>query len=742
MEKKKKSFLIKFGDFIVDFRYLFACVFGILAVICALNIHNVTINYDITSYLADETETKQGLRLMESEFGSLNELQVMLTDISYEDALVIKSELSAIPHVTGISFDESENYYKDRNALFVILLDDVTNDESTEVVNLVKEKIQNQEYYLYVENGEDVVEGMDTILLIAICIIVIVLFLTTTSYFEIVLAFIVFGISILLNMGSNFLFGEISYITESIAMILQLGLSLDYFIIFMNHYMKEKNDTTDLILAVKKTVSKSLPEIFASSLTTIAGLLALVFMQLKIGADIGIILSKGILCSLLTVIFFLPFLLVVFHKAIDKTEHKVKIPNISKLANFIVSKHKILLAVFVILLVCSIFVLPKYDYVYNIYSVKAYNEGDNQIALEKIEDTFGSTNRLVVLFKQEEKDYNKELMLTQELLNNEKIASVTSLGGFKIDDEIYLGTKLSYQNFSQLFQIPMNESLKLYGYYLQVNDLQEDVTTYQISLVDLIYFLYENLEELQINDALKETILNYYTMLNNSISLLESPEYSRFILELKTPSEGEETYALLEDVRNSFSSYYDDVKLVGESVSAKDLSESFKEDNLIITLVTILFIAIIIFCTFKSLPVTILLIFMIEGSIFINFGLHTLFGNQIFFISYIIVSAIQMGATIDYAIVLTNRYLQLRAKIDHEKALVNTIKECLPTIVTSGFILTIAGFLIGFISSSGVVSSIGIFLGCGTLISMLITLFVLPAVLYIADSILTKEKRK
>ena len=267
MEKKKKSFLIKFGDFIVDFRYLFACVFGILAVICALNIHNVTINYDITSYLADETETKQGLKLMESEFGSLNELQVMLTDISYEDALVIKNELSAIPHVTGISFDESENYYKDRNALFVILLDDVTNDERTEVVNLVKEKIQNQEYYLYVENGEDVVEGMDTILLIAICIIVIVLFLTTTSYFEIVLAFIVFGISILLNMGSNFLFGEISYITESIAMILQLGLSLDYFIIFMNHYMKEKNDTTDLILAVKKTVSKSLPEIFASSLT-------------------------------------------------------------------------------------------------------------------------------------------------------------------------------------------------------------------------------------------------------------------------------------------------------------------------------------------------------------------------------------------------------------------------------------------------------------------------------------------
>lgn len=342
-EKKNNKILVKIGDFIVNYRYLFLIIFLILIIICAININNVSVNYDITSYLGDETETKKGIKLMEEEFGALNEIQVMLTDISYEDALNIKENISSIKNVTSVSFDSSENYFKDENALFVIELANVDAETRDEVVSEITNEVSDEKYYMYIENGEDVVEGMNIILIIAIIIIVLVLLFTTTSYFEIVLAFIVFGISILLNMGSNFIFGEISYITKSIAIILQLGLSLDYFIIFMNHYMKEKNDTDDQILAVKKTVTKSIPEICASSLTTIAGLLALVFMQLKIGADIGIILSKGIICSLITVIFLLPLLIILCSKLINKTEHKNYVPNISKLANFIVNSRKFLL---------------------------------------------------------------------------------------------------------------------------------------------------------------------------------------------------------------------------------------------------------------------------------------------------------------------------------------------------------------------------------------------------------------
>ena len=288
----------------------------------------------------------------------------------------------------------------------------------------------------------------------------------------------------------------------------------------------------------------------------------------------------------------------------------------------------------------------------------------------------------------------------------------------------------------------MKDSLQLYGYYLQEMGLAQDIETTNLSLIDLIYFLNSHSDKLLLDESLKATISSYYTKLQESISLLESPNYSRMILELKVPSEGEDAYQLLESVRDTTSSYYDNVLLVGESVSAKDLHNSFSQDNLIITLVTVLFIALIIFGTFKSIPITLLLIFVIEGSILMNFGVQTLLGNEIFFISYIIVCAIQMGATIDYAIVLTNRYLQLRKKNERREALIRAINDCLPTIVTSGFILTIAGFLIGFISSSGVVSSIGFFLEFGTLISMLITIFVLPTFLYMGDSVWKREKRK
>lgn len=232
-KKKPKTLLIKIGDFIVDFRYLFLSIFVLLGIISLVNLNNVEIEYDITSYLSDETETKAGLELMEKEFGSLNELQVMIEEIPLQEALELKTELASIDHVASISFADNENYYKENKALFVIELDQVTEEEKNAVITQIEDQVQEEKYFLYVENGEDQVEGMNIILGLAILTIIVVLLLTTESYFEIVLAFLVFGVSILLNMGSNFLFGKISYITEAIAIILQLGLSLDYFIIFI-----------------------------------------------------------------------------------------------------------------------------------------------------------------------------------------------------------------------------------------------------------------------------------------------------------------------------------------------------------------------------------------------------------------------------------------------------------------------------------------------------------------------------
>ena len=165
-EKKNNKILVKIGDFIVNYRYLFLIIFLILIIICAININNVSVNYDITSYLGDETETKKGIKLMEEEFGALNEIQVMLTDISYEDALNIKENISSIKNVTSVSFDSSENYFKDENALFVIELANVDAETRDEVVSEITNEVSDEKYYMYIENGEDVVEGMNIILII------------------------------------------------------------------------------------------------------------------------------------------------------------------------------------------------------------------------------------------------------------------------------------------------------------------------------------------------------------------------------------------------------------------------------------------------------------------------------------------------------------------------------------------------------------------------------------------------
>lgn len=267
---KNQKLLVKLGDFITNHRYLFLILFLGLSVFCIFNIKNVTINESIVSYLPDESS------------------------------------------------------YKDGKALYTIELDEASDEELTQVKTDLENVVADEEYSIYSEAFDDSMDGIGLALGLSVIVVVVILLVTSKTYFEPVIAFIVFAISIVLNMGSNFIFGEISYITQSIAVIMQLALSIDYIIIFMNQFMKEIGDTDDKILAIKKTVTKTIPEIFASSLTTISGLLALVFMQLKIGEDIGLVLSKGIICSLLTVIFVMPSLLAIFTKVILKLKKERK----------------------------------------------------------------------------------------------------------------------------------------------------------------------------------------------------------------------------------------------------------------------------------------------------------------------------------------------------------------------------------------------------------------------------------
>lgn len=744
-QNEKKSFLIKIGDFITNYRYFLLVLFLGLSVFCFININNVRINNSIVSYLPDDTETKQGLDIMDKEFESLSTIKLMVSDVSIEEANRLMTELLDINNVKSVLFDTTEASYKNENALYTIEVEDASDDELDNIKENIENVVSERKYDIYSDSFENAMDGINLALILSIIVIVITLLITSKTYFEPVMAFIIFAISIVLNMGSNFIFGEISYITKSIAVILQLALSIDYLIIFMNQFMKEIEETDDKLLAIKKTASKTIPEIFASSLTTISGLLALVFMQLKIGRDIGIVLSKGIICSLLTAILVMPSLLALFTNVIVKLKKKEKAKKSSKLCEIILKSRRVLLPVFVVLIIVSIIFIPRYKYVYNPSSAKQVRLSENTKALNNIEEKFGISNSLVILVKNEDKDFSKELELTNELKENEKITSIISLGSYEISENISLGTKVNYLEISQIFNIDKEMSLKLYQYYAKKNkelDHLSNINDYRISIINLVEFLHANIRILPLTDEIAIQVETYYNLLNNSKYLLESDNYSRFILNLDAPIESEETYNLIEEIRELSENYYEDVKLVGNTINAIDLDKSFTSDNTIITIITILFIGIILLFTFKSIWLTLLLILTIEGSILINFAVVSLLGKEIFFMSYIVVCAIQMGATIDYAIVISSRYKQLREKYDKKESVIKTLEDRLPAVITSGLILLIAGFLIGFISTSSVISSIGLFLGIGTLISLLASIFVLPAILYLFDKFIIKQTNK
>ena len=683
---------------------------------------------------------------MEKEYGTLISIDVMLSDVSKEEAVSYYNELQKIKNVDLVMFSLNDKYYKDNNALYKIELVNKDKDVAKKVAKDIEKVTNDKKTYIYADEFEDPTEGVTLVLLLVVTIIIIVLLLTAKTYFETVIAFIIFGISIVLNMGSNFIFSEISYITKAIAVVLQLALSIDYVIIFMNQFMKEIEDTSDKKLAIKKTLSKSIPEIFASSLTTVSGLIALVFMQLKIGEDIGIVLSKGILCSFLTVILIMPCLLDMFTKPIlkfKKKELKKAGGILSRLSTFIVKSKYILLPIYIVLIFISVLCISKYDYVFNLNTTRAVRVSDNVKSLDKIQETFGKDNTLLVLVENKDKDFAKEKLLTEELGSIDGVLSASSIATYKIADNVTLLTSLNYQNASVLLNLEPELVKNMYLSYAALNNAEvTNIDEFEIPLIKLISFIKNNTDKLGMDNSSKTEMLAKYTKKFESYYFLESKNYSRIILSLDSEIESNKTTHIIKDVRNTTVKYFNKSLLVGNSINARDLKSTFTSDNVKITFVTILFIAIILLISFRSFGMALLLILTIEGSILVNFGLVTLTGHKIFFMSYIVVSAIQMGATIDYAIVIASRYVQLRKKYNKKDAILGTLKDRLSAVITSGLILLSAGFLVGTITTSSCISSIGLFLGLGTLISLLATILFLPAILYTFDKFIFKTTFK
>lgn len=745
--ENENTFWEKLATFIVDKRNAFFLLFIVLSIFCIFSSQWVQVNNNLIDYLPESTETRQGIDLMEDEFITYATGKIMVSNINLKEAERIAEDLGKIQGVSSVSFENNEDHFHAASALYeVSFAGEVEDEVSIRAMEEIRENLSAYDLYIDSEVGASIADILDQemtlVIIVSIAIIVSVLIFTSKTYFEIPILLVTFGVAALLNVGTNFLLGEISFISDSIAIILQLALAIDYAIILSHRYTEERN-LMEPREAVISALSKAIPEIASSSLTTISGLAALTLMQFEIGLDMGIVLIKAILLSIASVFILMPGLLMVFSEWIDKTSHRNFVPDISKFGEKVVRTRYILAPIFLILFISSFYISKQSEYVYGYSLLETIKQNEHQISEKMIKDNFGKSNLMAVLVPTG--DYEREGLLIRELEALEITDSVVGLANVEVNEDYMITDPLTTREFAELADLDIELARILYSAYAISDEAYGNVINslenYTIPLIDIFFFLQDEKVAGFVNlDAeLEKDLDDMYLQLKDAQLQLKGDNYTRILLNTNIAEEGEETFQWLNEIRKIANNYYEeDVFLVGESTNNYELNNFFTHDNSVISTTSAIFVMIVLLFTFKSAGIPVLLMMVIQGSIWINFSIPHLTGVNVFFISYLIVSSIQMGANIDYAIIITGRYQDLKSSMEPSEAIVEALNQAFPTVITSGTILASAGLLIGFLSSEYSISSIGLFLGRGTIISMVLVMTILPQLLLLGDRIIER----
>ena len=744
---EKQSPIQHLAAFIVDKRKVFYLLFIGLCIFCVFSSGWVSVNDDLTSYLPEETETRRGLTAMDAEFVTFGDSRVLVDNVSAAQAEVLAERLESLEGVKSVEFDGSADHYQNGAALFSITYDGAADEDvSLQALAQVKETLAGYDLYVTGSTGADDSANLDAemqvVMVIAVVIILLVLLFTSHTYMEIPVLLMTFGMAALLNKGTNFIFGEISFVSNSVAVVLQLALAIDYAIILCHRYTEER-ERMEAREAVVTALSKAIPEIAGSSMTTLSGLGAMCFMRFGIGKDLGLVLMKAIVLSLLSVFTLMPGLLMSFSGLIDRTHHRSFVPKITAWGRLAVKTRFIMPPLFALLLVGGFLFSNRCPYVYGQTTLSTIRKSDAQIAQQKVDGTFGGVNVLAALVPAG--DYEQEGRLARRLEELPEVDTVLALSNVEAMDGYVLTGKLTPRQFAELTDLDVEAARLLYSAYA-VNEetygqLVSGVDSYGVPLLDMFLFVYDQMQAgyVTLEGDMAETIEDLHTQLHDAQLQLKGENYSRLVLQLNLPEESPETFAFLDTLHKTVAEYYpEDALLVGNSTSDFDLSSSFSKDNLLIGILTIVFVILVLIFTFKSAGLPVLLILVIQGSVWINFSFPYLMGDNMFFLSYLVVSSIQMGANIDYAIVIANRYTELRQQMPLKDAVVESLNEAFPTIVTSGTILAAAGVLIGFLSTTPSIASIGVCLGRGTIISIFLVMGILPQILLLGDILIDK----
>jgi predicted RND superfamily exporter protein len=673
----------KFYKVIVNHPKTIIAAFVATFIVCLICKQMVSVNYDMNDYLPENCPSTVSLTVMESEFeGGIPNARVMIYDVTIPQALLYKEKLSKIGGVTDVVWlddaadltqpleimdtETVETYYKDNAALFTVTIEENSRIEAVGAIrNLIgEENAMTGAAASSAVATENTVKEIQKIAVIAILFILFVLTLTTSSWTEPLIVLAGLGVAVIINAGSNLIFGEISFVTNAAGNILQLGVSLDYSVFLIHRFVECRKENPDVKTAMVDALCKSTSSILSSGLTTVIGFVALTLMQFRIGSDLGLALAKGIAISLITVFVFMPALIMVTYKLLDKTQHKPILPSFNRFGKFVYRIMIPCVVVFLIIIAPAYLASNSNDFYYgasHLFSEQTQLGADTAA----IEDVFGKRDTYVLLVPNERVATQKEL--SDELKTLRQVSSI-----------------ISYADLVGI-EIPM-----------------------------------EYLDE-------------------STLSKLVSEHYSRMVISVNAAYEGEETFYLIEEVRSIANKYYpDSFYLAGEGVSTYDLMNTVKSDMLKVNLVAIAAVFLVLLLTMKSVSLPVILVLGIETAIWINLSVPYFENSPIFYIAYLIISSIQLGATVDYAILFTERYKESRETMDKKQSVSSTISAVTVSILTSGIVLTVVGFLLGIISSNRLLSQLGFFLGKGTLCSLAIVLFVLPGLLYIFDGLIKR----
>lgn len=676
----------KFYSIVVRKRKTVICFFLILSIISFFMKNMVSVDYDINDYLPDDSPSTVAINVLEQEFeGGIPNARVMVSNVTIPQALDYKEKLEAIDGVSAVTWlDDSvdittpfdnldekvvETYYKDNTALFTVTIEE---DKRIEAVAEIKDLVGGDNAIAgsavaTADATTNTVSEIQTITVIAVLFVLLVLLVTTNYWLEPLVILIGLGVAIIINDGTNLMFGEISFVTNAAGSVLQLAVSLDYSVFLIHRFEECRLENSDPQSAMIDALYKSTSSILSSGLTTVIGFLALVLMRFKIGPDLGLALAKGVAISLIVVFVFMPAFILSVYKLLDKSKHKQLLPSFRRFGQFVRKISIPMVCIFLLIFIPSYLASNANNYYFG--SSHIFGEGtrlgDDTAAIESV---FGKSDTYVLMVPAGDTATEKELS-------------------------------------NELHTLP------------QVSDI--------ISYVDL---------------AGAEVPLEYLD--EKTISQLISEDYSRMVISVNADYEGQETFDLIQKIRDIASEYYpNEYYLAGEGVSTYDLMNTVMDDMLKVNMLAIGAVFLVLLVSLHSISLPVILVLSIETAIWLNLSVPYFMDTTIFYIAYLIISSIQLGATVDYAILMTDRYKENRQSFDKKQAVVQTISDVTVSILTSGSVLTVVGLLMGYISTNQLLAQLGLFIGRGTIFSLAIVLFVLPGLLYLFDRLIVQPPK-